>query len=248
MPEGNGSSGGGETDWGGVIEDVGGLVDELFDGDFWDWLTQMGCMSSEFKLKYLKDNFPGQINAMRKKAGVDMSMSLQNVNDFSKRLSHLYAALSTKESGQKGSCKGDYRLKFIEMLGTYMTELHSLLLSSGFVVANVNINNLPGTNGLKKAENYSQSDIQSQSGWMGFGHTVTFFYRAYEVDQNYTGGGGYTVIDEPVYDGGGGIIPGGWSSGGITPTLSSFNVMNYALGGLLLFGFYKYAKENKILK
>lgn len=238
----NGSSGGtGEVDLSGLVDDVGGLIDEIFNGDFWDFINQLGCMTSSFKLRDLKDRFPAAINAMRERSGVDVSMTVENVNEFSKRLSHHLAGFANNPGG---GCRGTYSEKYIEMLNTYKDELHNLFLSSGFSVSNdtTGIPNWPS--GWKLAQNYSQTDINVDDGYMFHG-SQSFVYRTYV----YADGSGneYGYVD-PVnpgnYEGGGVFENGG---GVFNPTISNFNVMNYALGGLLLFGFYKYAKDNKIL-
>lgn len=244
MPDGNGNGTSGgtgeETDWGGLIEDVGGLVDELFDGDFWDWISGFGCMTSDFKLRYLKDRFPAAINAMRSKSGVDSGMTPERVNEFTKRLAHHYADINANPGGE-GSCRGTYSRKYLEMLQTYMTELYALLQTSGFRVSDYKHTNPPLPVGFRVVENFNQADITVNDGY-GFQGNRGFAYKEFVVDESYSGGN-YTTIDDPEYDGGG-IFGGGTFS----PTMSSMNVMNYALGGLLLFGFYKYAKDNKMLK
>lgn len=225
----NGSStGNGGTDWGELINDVGGLVDGLFDGSFWDFIAGLGCMSSDYKLRYLKDRFPNAINAMRNKSGVNISMTVENVNEFSKRLMHHYTDI--KEAGASG-CRGTYNDKYCEMLQTYINELNSLLLSSGFE-----------SSGSTQAINYNQNDLSNVNDGYGFQGNRTFQYNIYS-QTNY-GGGNYGTIGAPEYEPGNNPFGGG----SYLPTMNNVNVMNYALGGLLLFGMYKYAKDNKIIK
>src|SRR5690606_35025422 len=176
----NGSSGGtGEVDLSGLVDDVGGLIDEIFNGDFWDFINQLGCMSSSFKLRDLKDRFPAAINAMRERSGVDVSMTVENVNEFSKRLYHHMAGFQINPGG---GCRGTYSEKYIEMLETYMNELNSLLLSSGFAK-----DDRPGViGGFVPAQNYSQTDINVDGGYMFHG-SLSFIYRSYKYADGYNG-------------------------------------------------------------
>lgn len=230
MPNGSSGNTGTETDWGGLIDDVGGLVDDLFDGDFWDWISQLGCLSSDFKLKDLKDRFPAAINAMRQKSGVDVAMTVENVNEFNKRLAHHYADLDPSGAS---NCRKKYNEKYREMLETYRTELHNVIQNAGFELAPVPID---------LVTNYNQRDITVNGGY-GFDGNRNFHTFIYRYSGSGNSGGDYTVIGNPTYESGGPFSPGTY-----VPTVNNVNVFNWVLGaGLAVMGFV-YLKDAGVLK
>jgi len=232
----SGSTGGGDTstgtgtDLGGLVDDIGGLVDGLFSGDFWDFISGVGCLTSTYKMSNLKERFPQQIDKMRQLSGVDVSLTDDNVNNFLKRLYHIYSY--TKNEGTKGhSCKHKYLKKFAEMAETYIDELEAMLVANGFVFS-----------GLALATNFSQPEVVNN---YGFGNPFTFHYTTYHyvasADPNPNN---YGTIGGS--QGTGGNNP--FSPGGFVPTMQSSNVFNWAFGAGLCFMGFVWLRDSGNLK
>lgn len=231
---GNGSSGGAssesggasgnagesnETDWGGLVDDVGGLLDGLFGGDFWNWIEDLGCLSSNFKRKDLKSRFPDCVNKMRALSGVDTAMSEHNVNEFSKRLHHAQAVMAHVRD-DVGGCRHKYFELYHDLYRDYINGFNTLMSSSGFV-----------SSGIQTATNFSQSDVQPYD---GYDIQKTINYPTFKYNQ---------ILDPDPYDYN---YIGQTDSG--APTLAGFGVFNWAIGLSLGYMGYQYARDNGMLR
>lgn len=227
-----GSGSGSGTDWGGLIDDVGGLFDGLFDGGFWDSISSLGCLSSSYKLKYLETNLPSQIDQMRSLSGVDSSMLESNVNEFVKRLFHYLTVCALNSDGD--SCKHKYFKKAGEIISTYYDGLKQLLQNAGFVADRSEL-----------FVSFSQPDVDG--GDWGFIDSVT----GVTIIWKNTGSGSYGGSSGNYGTIGGGVFQGGNIFGGgqsYLPTLNNVNLFNWALGAGLAFMGFVWLRDSGNLK
>lgn len=211
-----------------LINKVGSIVDELTGSDILDFISEIGCLSSNYRKKHFKERFPQQIEQMRIKSGVNVAMTPHNVLDFVKRIYHFKATFDKTEI-RSSSCRKPYAKAGAKAMQKYVQELTSLLTNAGFVQT--------GT----ATTTMSQKDIEPYH-FIDLEHTFEFPLYAYQG-----GGNDYTTIGSGN-TGGSGDTDYTTIGSEVTPTLNKFSISQFVIGGLLAYGLYSYAKENNFFK
>lgn len=214
-----------------LINKIGSIADDLTGSDILDFISEIGCLSSNYRKKHFKERFPQQIEQMRIKSGVNVAMTSHNVLDFVKRIYHFKAAFEDNDI-KSSSCRKPYAKAGAKAMQKYVQELTSLLTNAGFVQT--------GT----ATTTMAQLDIDP----IEFAdHTKTFEFPLYAYQGS---GNDYTTIGSGNTGdtGGSGSTEYSPITAGVSPTLNKFSISQFAIGGLLAYGLYIYAKDNNFFK